>query len=78
MDQMQGGPSSLAELVELPGRVAELARLMHAEREARLALETSFRRADQSSLDALVEDRLELEAMKLRAEFAAEFPKHRQ
>ena len=71
-------PSSLAELVELPARVAELARLMHAERAARLQLEASFRRADQSSLDALVEDRLELEAMKLRAEFAAEFPKHRQ
>jgi len=66
------------ELVELPARVAELATLLHKEREARMTLEASFRRADQSALDALVEDRLELEAMKLRAEFSAEFPKHRQ
>ena len=69
---------SVAELVELPARVAELASLLHKEREARARLEAHFRKADQSSLDALVEDRLEMEAMKLRAEFAAEFPKHRQ
>ena len=69
---------SVAELVELPARVAELASLLHKEREARARLEAHFRKADQSSLDALVEDRLEREAMKLRAEFAAEFPKHRQ
>ena len=69
---------SVAELVELPARVAELASLLHKEREARARLEAQFRKADQSSLDAYVEDRLEMEAMKLRAEFAAEFPKHRQ
>ena len=71
-------PPSVSELVELPARVAELAALLQEERAARQELEANFRLADQSALDAKVADRLEVEAMKLRAEFAAEFPKHRQ
>lgn len=69
---------SVAELVELPARVAELASLLNKERDARAQLEASFRKVDQRSLDALVEDSLEKAAMRLRAEFNAEFPKHRQ
>eukprot|EP01043_Picozoa_sp_COSAG02_P087374 COSAG02_NODE_24663_length_681_cov_0.572165_1_plen_40_part_00 len=39
----------MAELVELPARVAELASLLHKEREARARLEAQFRRATRAA-----------------------------
>ena len=52
----------------LTGEYAEeLAALLQEERAARQELEANFRLADQSALDAKVADRLEVEAMKLRA-----------